>query len=102
RVLTSGQQPTAAQGAELIAELIGQSRGRIEILAGGGVNRHTVRDIVARTGCNQVHGSLRGTRRDPSTQARPNVHFGAGQKGEDQYDVTDQGEVAAVCALLKE
>jgi copper homeostasis protein len=63
RVMTSGQQPTALRGARLIAELIEQSAGRIEILPAGGVRPANARAIVSRTGCDQLHSSLR----DPGT-----------------------------------
>ena len=59
RVMTSGQEETAYNGAQRIAELIRRAAGRIAILPAGGVNRFTVGDIVAaRTGCNQVHASV--------------------------------------------
>ncbi|HYV34572.1 MAG TPA: copper homeostasis protein CutC, partial [Gemmataceae bacterium] len=102
RVLTSGQQTTALQGAALITELVHLAAGRIEILPGGGVNRLTARDLITQTGCNQVHGSLRCTRTDSSTMARPNVFFGASRQREDQYDTTDQSAVAQLCELFQE
>jgi copper homeostasis protein len=55
RVLTSGGAPTALDGASAIAALVAQSRGRISILAGGGVREHNVRELVARTGVGEVH-----------------------------------------------
>src|SRR5262249_17760035 len=39
RVMSSGQQETAYNGAGLIAELIARAAGRIEILPAGGINR---------------------------------------------------------------
>src|SRR5262249_46683881 len=59
RVVTRGQEEPAYNGAALIAELIRRCAGRIEVLPAGGVNRFTVADVVARTGCGQVHASLR-------------------------------------------
>lgn len=59
RVLTSGQQPSALQGADLLAELIRRAAGRIEILPGAGVRPHNVAELVQRTACTQVHGSFR-------------------------------------------
>ncbi len=57
RILTSGQQPRAAGGAELIGELIKKAGGRISIMPGSGVNEDTVREIVARTGTKEIHCS---------------------------------------------
>jgi copper homeostasis protein len=91
RVMTSGQEETAYNGAPLIAELIGRAAGRIEVLPAGGVNRFTAADVVARTGCDQVHASLRVLRQDCSAAARPQVSFGGPIR-------LPEGGYAATCA----
>lgn len=55
RVLTSGGSTTALEGAEKLAELVVRARGRIGILAGGGVRPANVSEIVRRTGVSEVH-----------------------------------------------
>lgn len=101
RILTSGQETSAYNGAALIAELIRRAAGRIEILPAAGINRFTVADVVQRTGCSQVHASLRSRRRDPSTAARPHISFGAsGGQDEDLYDATDADSVRQMRQLL--
>jgi copper homeostasis protein len=102
RVLTSGQKDKAENGAELIAELIRRAAGRIEILPGGGINRFTVAGTVRRTGCDQVHASLRHARRDPSISSNPIISFGApGMGSESHYDSTDAVAVAELCDILR-
>jgi copper homeostasis protein len=59
RVLTSGQQPVALQGADMIAQLIERAANRIEVLPAAGIHPGTVTELVKRTGCHQVHASLR-------------------------------------------
>ena len=61
RVLTSGRGETALDGATLLRELIVTAAGRIEVLPGGGITPLTVADVVTRSGCDQVHASLRET-----------------------------------------
>jgi copper homeostasis protein len=101
RVMTSGQEETAYNGAGRIAELIRRAAGRIEILPAGGINRFTVADVVARTGCDQVHAALRVTRRDASVAARPQVAFGAALRPqEDRYEATGEAAVAELRQLL--
>jgi copper homeostasis protein len=101
RVMTSGQEESAYNGAGLIAELIRRARGRIEILPAGGINRFTVADVVARTGCDQVHASLRTRREDRSTASRPQVSFGGAiQIPEDRYDATSAEAVAELRGRL--
>jgi copper homeostasis protein len=55
RVLTSGGAATAFDGADAIAALVRRARGRIAILAGGGVRQQNVRQVIARTGVGEVH-----------------------------------------------
>ena len=55
RVLTSGGAPTAQAGVERLAALVAQARGRLTVLAGGGVRAHNVQAIVARGGVHEVH-----------------------------------------------
>jgi copper homeostasis protein len=76
RVMTSGQEASAYNGAANIASYVRRAAGRIEILPAGGINRFTLNDVIRRTGCNQVHASLSMTLTDRSTAARPQVFFG--------------------------
>jgi copper homeostasis protein len=101
RVMTSGQEETAYNGAELIARLMGQAAGRIEVLPAGGINGFTVRDVVARTRCDQVHAGLRCWREDRSVQARPQVSFGGTvRRPEDRYEATGGKAVAELRGRL--
>lgn len=95
RVMTSGQQRAAAEGRELIARLVDQAAGRIEILPAGGITLENAVDIVQRTSCRQIHGSFSTQVCDVSTQLRPEVSFGS--RPEDQrYRVTESAAVQAV------
>ncbi|HWE36266.1 MAG TPA: copper homeostasis protein CutC [Isosphaeraceae bacterium] len=101
RVLTSGQQESAYNGIPLLADLIRLAAGRIEVLPAGGINRFTVKDVIDRTGCDQVHASLRHSLPDPSTSARPRITFGGSlRQREDSFDTTDAGSVAELCRSL--
>jgi copper homeostasis protein len=57
RVLTSGGARTATAGAERIADLVVQARGRIAIMAGAGLTANNVADLVGRTRVTEVHAS---------------------------------------------
>jgi copper homeostasis protein len=100
RVMTSGQAPTAAKGADTIANLIEHAQGRIEILPAGGINAGNVADLLARTGCDQIHCGLRTRHRDRSGSVRPAISFGAMQLSADEFDATDGDAVRAVRRLL--
>ncbi len=101
RVMTSGQQSDAHTGAENIARYIRHAAGRIQILPAGGINPFTLADVLARTGCVQVHASLSTRKRDASTSARPSVGFGsAAAASEDCYTATSLETVQAMRKLL--
>ncbi len=59
RVLTSGQQLTAPEGASLIAELNLVANGRISIMPGSGVRASNLLALAAQTKCTEFHTSLR-------------------------------------------
>jgi copper homeostasis protein len=103
RVLTSGQEDTAPEGAPLIRRLIEYAADRIEILPGGGIKLNSLRQVVEATGCKQVHLTAFKTRPDPSVRGRPFVTFGGAlYPPEDQYQVADRSLVQRVVHTLKE
>ena len=67
RLLTSGQAPTAPQGAAVIKRLVDHS-SCLKILAGSGVTPDNVRQLIASTGVTEVHGSCKTTLPDGTLQ----------------------------------
>ena len=57
RILTSGQQPTASEGAGFINELVRQADERIIIMPGSGVRSNNIIDIAKQTGAVEFHSS---------------------------------------------
>lgn len=57
RILTSGQAPSAAEGAELIRQLRVRAGGRIVLLPGGGVTPGNALRILEHCGCTEIHAS---------------------------------------------
>ncbi|MDP4264488.1 MAG: copper homeostasis protein CutC [Bacteroidota bacterium] len=60
RILTSGQQPAAPDGVELIAQLNKAADKRIIIMPGSGVRKENIKMLAEKTGCTEFHSSLRG------------------------------------------
>ncbi|WP_419868208.1 copper homeostasis protein CutC [Chryseobacterium sp. CT-SW4] len=56
-ILTSGQKPNVSEGKENLKRLVELSRGRIEILAGGGLRSTNIQDIRAYTDAGYFHSS---------------------------------------------
>ena len=61
KLLTSGHEPTAEQGMDLLKKLVAQADGRISILAGSGVSSKNVQKIKHYTGVSELHGSCKRT-----------------------------------------
>lgn len=58
RVLTSGGGRTAIESVGKLKRLIELADGCIEILPGSGVSSSNAVELVAQTGCTQLHGSF--------------------------------------------
>lgn len=102
RVLTSGQQDTVPEGAELIKRLIEYAGERIEVLPGGGIKPHDLRRVIEATRCKQVHLTAFKTETDSSTRGRPFVTFGGAlYPPEDEFNMTDSELVARIARALK-
>ena len=57
RLLTSGQKPSAEQGAERIAELISHAAGRIIIMPGAGITPQNIAYIEQKTAATEFHST---------------------------------------------
>lgn len=95
RVLTSGQQPTAEAGANLLRKLVKQANGRIEIMAGAGVNARNAR-LLAETGVEALHMSGQVRTESPMQFRSPDVRMATATLGEYERFVTSEERVRAV------
>ena len=59
RILTSGLQPTALEGAAQIAALIKQADERMIIMPGSGVRSDNIIELAKKTGATEFHSSAR-------------------------------------------
>ncbi len=60
RILTSGQRPTAVEGAELLAVLVRKAAGRIIIMPGAGISPDNIDALASATGATEFHGTRLG------------------------------------------
>ncbi|MFZ1801254.1 MAG: copper homeostasis protein CutC [Chitinophagaceae bacterium] len=59
RILTSGQQPDAMMGKDLIKALIEKAESRIIIMPGSGVRKENMLELASYTGATELHTSAR-------------------------------------------
>jgi len=57
RILTSGQKPSASEGAELISSLVKLAGERIIIMPGGGVRKENIKKLIEITKAKEYHSS---------------------------------------------
>lgn len=95
RVLTSGGKTAAPDALEELRQIVACAAGRVQVMAGGGVNEASVDDILA-TGVTAVHASAK--------RAVPDlVSVGLGDSspaGAPTRDVTDFATVRALRAAI--
>lgn len=101
RILTSGQQPTAEQGIDLLRTLNKAAAGRIKILAGCGVNENNISKIHEETGVNEFHFSARIPVKSHMQYANPNVYMGDKDADESTLMYTSAERVMATISKLK-
>lgn len=59
RILTSGMQHTAMEGADYLKELVKRAGNRIIIMPGSGVNEDNIRELIEKTGAEEYHTSAK-------------------------------------------
>lgn len=55
RILTSGQESSALEGLDLIAELVQAAGDRIIIMPGGGIHERNFHKVLERSGAREIH-----------------------------------------------
>lgn len=76
RVLTSGQRPTALEGAELLRRLHAQADGRIVILGCGEITPETAARVRQETGLTEYHFAATVARPSPMQWRNPAIGMG--------------------------
>jgi copper homeostasis protein len=90
-LLTSGGEANCLEGMETIAALVQAARGRIAIMAGGGIRSENAARIVAATGVREIHSGLSTTIESSVAYRNPRVSMGKAQGREYQrQQVTEE------------
>ncbi|MEG2074345.1 MAG: copper homeostasis protein CutC [Angelakisella sp.] len=100
-ILTSGQCGTAMEGAELIAKLHKAAAGRIEIMAGCGVNSQNIKALVAATNTSAYHLTAKAKLPSSMTFRRGGLSMGLPSMSEYELWRTDSREVGTVDRILR-
>jgi copper homeostasis protein len=96
RILTSGQQKTAPEGAALIRDLIQKSTGRIIIMPGSGVKEDKIENLILDTGAAEVHIHLEKQQPSRMIFKQPGVYMGKPDQSEFEHTLTDWERIQKV------
>lgn len=100
RILTSGQQPTAAQGIPLLRRLKELSAGKIDIMAGCGVNEENIAKIQKETKITSFHFSAREPQPSKMKFFNNNVYMGNNDVCEDIIMVSSERRIRETMKAL--
>ena len=81
-ILTSGQKNCAADGAELIKELVERSENKVEILVGGGVDGKVIPTLYEKTNATSYHMSGKISLESQMQYRNTNVNMGLASMSE--------------------
>lgn len=100
RILTSGQQQTAETGLPTLRLLAQQTNGRIEIMAGAGVNAQNAGPLIE-AGVDALHLSGGAKEDSPMTYRQPSVSMASGLPSEYENVEANEEKIRAVINQLK-
>lgn len=101
-ILTSGQQDSALDGADLLRELVRQAGGQVDILVGSGVHSRNIKELAARTGATSFHLSGKKEKDSAMVYRKSDVHMGLPMMSEYTIFETDEHEIAAARRVLEQ
>ena len=84
RLLTSGGKKTALEAVQQIARLVEAARGRVAIMACGGINNQNAASIIEQTGVREIHVGLRSPVTSPMLHRNLELSMGTVAGGEYQ------------------
>lgn len=100
-ILTSGQRQSAWEGRELLAKLVKQADGRIDIMAGGGIGADVIRRLRPITGGTSYHMSGKVTLDSPMRYRKAEVSMGLPSLSEYEIWRTSTEKVAEAVQVLR-
>lgn len=100
-ILTSGQKNSAYEGRELIKTLVERSKGKIEIMPGGGITVKNYRQIIDTCHVNYIHLSAKQEVMSKMNYRNEAVNMGQTSVDEFTYFETNKDIISVIKALDK-
>ena len=101
-ILTSGQKQAAWEGRALLAELIEKADGRIDIMAGAGINASVIEKLIPITKGSSYHMSGKVTLDSPMRYRKEDVNMGLPSLSEYEIWQTSEEAVREAVEVLQD
>lgn len=99
-ILTSGQKNCAAEGTELLKQLVEKSENKIEILVGGGVDGNVIESLYIETNATSYHMSGKLSLESEMQYRNPDVNMGLASMSEYEIWRTSEERVRKARRVL--
>lgn len=99
-ILTSGQKNSCSLGKELLRQLVSLEDGRIRIMAGGGVNPRTLKELLPYIGAHAWHMSGKTVLQSPMLYRKKEISMGAASLDEFQILRTSASQIRQAWEVL--
>ncbi|WP_113671125.1 copper homeostasis protein CutC [Vallitalea guaymasensis] len=100
-ILTSGQKNSCYDGKELIRELVNKSKGKVDILIGGGVKAEIIEEMYKFTGATSYHMSGKEVINSSMEYRKEEVSMGIASLSEYSIWQTSSIKISQVKNILK-
>ncbi|MBO7553659.1 MAG: copper homeostasis protein CutC [Bacteroidaceae bacterium] len=101
RILTSGGRATAEEGIPQLKLWQRHAEGKIQLMAGGGVNETNIKRIYEETGITAYHFTARETFISEMEYRNPDVYMGVEDADEYSYEITTERRVRRIISQLQ-
>jgi len=93
RILTSGGAQTAVEGTAMLRTLVERAKGRVIIMAGGGIDDQNVQIVLKKTGVREIHAGLKTIVESPMKYRSESISMGVTGGSEYQRFVVTESRV---------
>lgn len=101
RILTSGGRVTAEEGIPQLKLWQRHAEGKIQLMAGGGVNETNIKRIYEETGITAYHFTARERFESEMEYRNPDVYMGVEDADEYSYEITTERRVRRIISQLQ-
>jgi copper homeostasis protein len=102
RILTSGGEQNASEGARMIRELVEAAGDRVTMMAGAGITDRNVRSLLRETGVREIHASISASVSGPMRYRNRKVSLSRVKNREYHRDIVLESRVRRLLVVASD